>query len=571
MRCALAGNPNSGKTSLFNKLTGSRYPVGNRAGVTVEPVSAPSAYGEIFDLPGVYSLNRPVNEELAAAAFLENERPDLVIDVVDATHLVRNLYLTSQLINSGANVVVALNMCDELKKRGATVDCEKLSDLLGCPVVPISARYDKSFDRLFEVKQASRRRRAFPTDAQACYAELEQIGAQVLTEVEKRSFADKIDAILLNKYLAFPIFLLIMCAILVFSVGVFGNFLGGLIEELASMLSDALRNGLTDLSDVTVSLLCDGITAGVGGVLQFLPLVAVMTFFLTLLEDCGYLARVAYVTDRLFASIGLSGRTAICLVLGCSCTVPAILSARTIPDDNERERCLTCVHFMPCSAKLPLLSMFAAAFFGNNLLIVPCAYLVGACAVILFNLLSPRRTEGDFIMEMPSLKAPHFANVFGQTLRKLRSFLLRTCTVVFCASVIVWVLINVDFGFRLCDIEDSMLARAGEYLKYLFYPVGFTDWRASVGVVAGFAGKETVVGVLEVLSYGNPQDIFTAPQAVVFILFMLLSSPCAAALSALRKELGSGKKFLACLIKQTAIAYAVCALVNLGFVVCRLL
>lgn len=571
MKIALIGNPNSGKTTLFNRLTGEHYAVGNRAGVTVEPVRAGFGGGDICDLPGIYSLKRPVSEEKIASDFLKSQNTDLIINVVDATHLVRNLYLTVQLLALGKKVVVALNMRDELEKKGLAVDCEKLSSLLGCAVVPISARRDKSFDALFTAAEKNYgRQRLFPSSAPDCYRELDKIGEAVITRIKRRDLAEKLDKILLNKYLALPIFVAIMSAVLFIGTGVFGVFLGGLIDRILSSASEALARALSGrISDGVLSLVCDGIIAGIGGVLEFAPLVAALFFMLSLLEDCGYLARVAFVTDRLFASLGLSGRTAISLVLGCGCTVPAVLGARAIPDEAERVRCLNSVHLMPCSAKLPLFAMLAGAFFPGRIFAVPLLYLGGVAAVVFVNLLSPRESNPVFIMEMPALKAPCLQNAAGETWRKLKSFLLRTCTVVFAASIIVWVLINFDFGFRHCAIEDSMLASAGEYVRYIFYPLGLTDWRAAAAITAGFAGKETVVGVLEVMSAGNVASVFSPSDAFIFAVFMLLSPPCAASLSALRKELGN-RRFAACFARQILISYAVCALINLGFGLCAI-
>ncbi len=557
MKAVLAGNPNCGKTTLFNKLTGSHLDTGNRAGVTVEEAEGRRGEDYIYDLPGIYSLNRPSNEEKAADDFLRKENVDLIINVADVRYLERSLFLTTQLLEKRKPTVLALNMCDEAKKLGLDVDCEALSRSLGCKVVRISAKKDKNFDELFSSRPLPSEK-IFPSDASSRYAECEKISSRCVKRNGKTSFSEKADDILLGKYTAFPIFFAVMFAVL-FLCSFLGDLAGKAFSAATEYLFAKINAFLSArLSPSLASLIGDGVLTGVGSVAEFLPVTVITFFFLALLEESGYLARIAFLADRPFASAGLSGRTAISLIVACGCTASAAASTRTIPDDAEREKCLCSLHFMPCSAKLPLFATFVNAFFPGNYFALPLLYVTGVFCVFCLNILLPGRKMQDFIMEIPARKFPSVSGVLGKTAAFSRSFFRRTCAVVFVASIVVWVLINYNFGFRKCDIEDSMLAVTSEMAKYLFYPVGLTDKWHAAAIAAGFAGKETVLGVLGVITKGDLPSLFTPSSALSFCLFILLSPPCAASCSALKKELG-GKKFLRCLGLQFLFAYVFCA------------
>lgn len=606
MNIVLVGNPNCGKTTLYNNLTGEKLKVGNRIGVTVEPVrgeilldserSATSSerrleffaikskkrrktdfektneYGQkhavpkeriyIYDLPGIYSLNRPINEEKITADFLENERVDMIINVIDARKLLNGLLLTTQLLASGKKVAVLLNMTDALSG-GSAIDAEKLGGYLGCKVFKISAKNGSGVEIFSEILNGGTET-LFPGASEIHYEKLKKLSKEFLSETEARTLSDRIDGIILNKYLAFPLFLAIMSLTLCFTVAVFGNIAGGLLGRLVDSMKFRTGNFLrrAGAGEVVTSLVADGVLTGIGGVLEFAPLVCALFFLLSVLENCGYLSRVALITDRLFRDLGMSGQAAISLILGCGCTVPAILSCRTVDNPDEKKRLLYTVHFMPCSALLPLIALISTRFFGS-LWAIPLSYFIGAGTVLLVNAAIPNRIKRDFISELPSLQFPPLKVVASDTAIALKSFLRRACTVVFCASVFVWALKTFDFEFRITDIGNSILAKLGGIFAIFLKPLGLGDWRIAVAVIAGFAGKETVVGALEVMSGGDVGSVFSPFSAAVFLLYMLLSSPCATSLSALRKELGR-KEFVKCFLFQTVFAYAACFLFCTG-------
>lgn len=564
MKIALIGNPNCGKTTLFNRLTGSRLPVGNRAGVTVEATKGQYKEEEIFDLPGIYSLENSVNEESVSARFLESGT-DYIINVVDATYLSRSLNLTSQLLAKKIPMTVLLNMTDKPINKDKKFDCEKLSKILGCPVV-ILKKNDLDFEKIF-IKSDQKKYRNFSAPNAEKFAEFDRIEREVVFGKNTKKLSEKIDKILFDKYLAFPIFILIISAVLLVSSGFFGTFLGKYINIGIGNLSNFLKAVLQDkISPFLLSLLADGILTGVGGVLCFLPLIVSIFFFLTLLEECGYLSRVAVIFDKIFSSFGVSGRMAISIILGCGCTVPAVMSARTL-DCCERKKCLCNVHFIPCSAKLPVLSVLLSCFFEKGFWLVPLFYIIGVGAVFLSLLLTKKGDTAPFILEIPPLQKPNLPSVFGATAEKLRSFLSRTCSVVFLSSVLIWFLLNFDFSFKPCSAENSILVAVCNLLKYVFYPIGLADWRIVASFLAGFAGKETVIGVLSVVGHGDIASIFTPFLAFQYAVFLLLSPPCAASLTAIKKELGK-KDFIKCLIRQFLIAFAVCSIINLGYLMC---
>ncbi|MGN1042613.1 MAG: ferrous iron transporter B [Christensenellales bacterium] len=561
MKIALVGNPNCGKTTLFNRITGNNLPVGNRAGVTVETTEGKFGKDFLYDLPGIYSLDSSINEENVSKNFLD-DGADYIINVVDANFLSRSLLLTSQLLAKKIPMTVVLNMTDRKKGGGKNFDEKKLSSVLGCPVVKLK-RNEKDFSSLIQLSDPSRYK-LFYGDYSTRYAAFDSIEKSVVYLGNSQKISDSIDKILFNKFLAFPIFLIIMSGVLLLSSGFFGAFLGKYVNAGTAALSRFIKTSAEGrLAPFVVSLLADGIVTGVGGVLGFLPLVISLFFMLTVLEDCGYLSRVAVITDKIFSSAGVSGKMAVSLILGCGCTVPAVMSARTL-EGEERKKCLANVHFIPCSAKLPVLSALVSCAFDKGYLFAPLFYLVGTGAVFISLYLTKSAEPVPFVMELPPLQKPNLPSVAGATGRKLRSFLGRACTVVFVSSVAVWFLINYDFSLRSCPPPDSILAVLCGILRFAFLPIGLADWRTTAAFIAGFAGKETVIGVLSVVGGGDISSIFTPFTAMQFSTFILFAPPCAASLATLKKELGK-KDFFICLFRQFAIAYAVCALVNVGY------
>ena len=560
MKIALIGNPNCGKTTLFNKITGSKNPVGNRAGVTVSVTEKAVGDNTFADLPGIYSLDKAVNEESISASYLDGN-VDLILNVIDARYLSRSLYLTSQLLTLGIPVVVLLNMSEKTEKNGGKTDDKKLSSILGCPVKKLR-KNEKDFSSVFLLSDVKTYRR-FSGSAAKKYERFDEIEKEVILRGKQSVISDKIDSVLLNDYLSAPLFFLVMSGVLLLSAGLFGNVAGGKISSLFSLLSDkftARFDGV--IAPFLLSLIADGILKGIAGVLSFLPMILSLFFFLSLLENCGYLSRAAVSFDNFLSSAGLTGRSAITFILACGCTAPAAASARALTDDNERSRCLKNLHFIPCSAKLPVLSCLLSLFSEKGYLLSPLFYIAGIFIVLFFCRKDSSPKTDVFLLEIPPLQKPDFAEIFGSVYEKSRSFLFKVCTVVFLSSVIVWLTINFDFSFRSCVAENSILAVTCNKLKFLFLPLGLADWRIIASFFAGFAGKETVVGVLNVVCNGNIATAFTPFSSFNYALFLFLSPPCATALSALKTELGT-KKFAIVFLRQLFFAYVVCSALNL--------
>lgn len=629
---ALAGNQNCGKTTLFNRLTGSNQHVGNFPGVTVEKkMGQIKSFKEaaLVDLPGIYSLSPYTSEEVVTRDFILKDDPDLIINIVDATNIERNLYLSLQLMELQKPMVIALNMMDEVTASGNSIDVHTLSEHLRCPIVPISASKNEGIDELIRVvkkqirdgkqavnldfckgevhraihsiahiiedhaKQAKVPMRfastklvegdepmqrelklhqddidiiekivksmedALQTDREAAladmrYSYIEELVADCVVKRHASSAqvrSEKIDGLLTHKYLGIPIFILIMLCIFYLTFGPIGGTMQALI--------------------------IDGICNGVGSVLSFLPVIVTLFFFLSLLEDSGYMARVAFVMDKLLRKIGLSGRSFVPMLIGFGCSVPAIMSARTLSSERDRKMTIVVTPFMSCSAKLPIYGMITAAFFPEHTaLILISVYLIGILVAILSALLlKSTMFKGDsvpFVMELPSYRIPSAKSVVLHMWEKAKDFLRKAFTIIFVASIVIWFLQSYDFSFTaVADSADSMLASIGTWISHIFAPLGFEDWRASTALVTGITAKESVVSTLSVLTQTNSdaglsaalQTIFTPVSAFAYLCFTVLYMPCIAAFAATRRELGSIRQALGAVGYQTLVAYLVAFLV----------
>jgi len=658
---ALVGNQNCGKTTLFNQLTGSNQHVGNFPGVTVDRKdgivrSHPEA--TITDLPGIYSLSPYTAEEIVTRNFLLEQKPDCIINIVDASNIERNFYLTCQLMTMEIPMVIALNMMDEVKKNGGSIDVNLLESILGVPVVPISAAKNEGIDELVEHAVHVARYGIVPDKTIENYWELQGNGAinrciravmslvedhalaakisphfaatkliegndpildklrldeneidmveHAVSQAEKEGGKDrlsalsdlrfrfismicektvvypseslesqrskKIDNILTGKYTALPAFVLIMALIFYLTFGPLGSWLSDMfavgIDSFISLVDGALIN--YGINPVVHSLIIDGIFAGVGSVLSFMPVIVLLFFFLSLLEDSGYMARIAFVMDRLLRKIGLSGRSVVAMLMGFGCSVPAIMATRTLPSDRDRKMTILLTPFMSCSAKLPIYALFTAAFFPNNSALVMLGLYFGGIAVsILFALLLKRTAfKGEpvpFVMELPNYRMPMAKNVLQLIWEKAKDFLTKAFTVIFVASVVIWFLQMFDTRLNIVsDTSDSLLALIGGLIAPIFIPLGLGDWRISTALITGFTAKESVVSTLQVLVGGSDANLsilFTTATALVFLVFSLLYTPCVAAIAAVKRELG-GKWSLLMVISQCVIAWIVSFIVS---------
>lgn len=668
MLLALVGNQNCGKTTLFNQLTGSNQHVGNFPGVTIEhkigQVIGWKNY-DLVDLPGIYSIRPYSGEEKVTRDFIIDRKPDAIINIVDATNIERNLYLTLQLIEMGKPMVLALNMMDELLGNHGSVDIQKLSDRLGIPVVPIAAAKNDGVDELMRVVAETAENARKPRRIDFCSAgpvhrcihtvshvvedhadkigvpsrfaatrvieeddeiisalklsenELELIGHAVL-EMESEGGLDrnaalaemryrfieavcsecvvkahesremlrsvKIDKVLTNKYLAIPTFIAIMGFIFWMTFSVLGKWLSDLlalgIDSVTQLVDDALT--AYGLNPVVHSLVIDGVFAGVGSMLSFLPIIVVLFFFLAILEDTGYMARVAFVMDKLLRRIGLSGRSFVPMLIGFGCSVPAIMATRTLSSERDRKMTMLLIPFMSCSAKIPIYAVFTAAFFPNNGgLVMTCLYVFGMLVgIIAAKVLSKTAFTGKpvpFVMELPNYRLPSLKTVLLLMWEKAWDFIRRAFTVIFAATIVIWFLQNFDVRLNVVGqgSGDSLLAIIGTWLAPIFAPLGFGDWRVATALVTGLMAKEAVISTLGVLmgvganlSSAVLGTLFTLRSAVSFLVFCLLYTPCVAALAALRRELGSGVKTILVMISQCCVAWlaAFCVYMLIGVI-----
>lgn len=660
MIIALLGNPNSGKTTLFNQLTGSKQHVGNFPGVTVEKKEG-AIRGQrnltLVDLPGIYSLSPYTAEEVVTRDFLLVEKPEAVINIVDATNIERNLYLTLQLMEVGVPVVVALNMMDEVRANGDSIDVQKLSRNLGIPIVPISAAKNEGCDELVQRTIEVAHQKERPRGLDLCQGEVHRavhsiahiieeelkatglparyaatkvvegdpitlsklnlsesqqgIVQKIVTEMEHNLGTDReaaladmrydfiakackdavkkngnsremqrsirIDNVLTNKYLGIPIFLAVMLLVFYLTFNVIGQPLSDLlstgIDWVTGLLDRALTN--TGINEAVHSLLIDGVCMGVGSVLSFLPTIVTLFFFLSILEDSGYMARVAFVMDKLLRKIGLSGRSFVPMLIGFGCSVPAIMATRTLASQRDRRMTILLTPFMSCSAKLPIYATFTAAFFPDKApLVLILLYAGGMVVGILYGMLLKstlfRGNPVPFVMELPAYRMPSAKSVLIHMWEKAKDFLVKAFTIIFVASIVIWVLQS--FDSRLMMVEDgsrSMLAGIGRFIAPIFKPLGFGEWIPATALLTGLSAKEAVVSTLAVLTNVSDvsllpsvlADTFTPLAAASFLTFTLLYMPCFAAVAAVKRELGGAKYAVAAMAAQCAVAWIIACLV----------
>lgn len=577
---ALCGNPNSGKTTLFNRLTGANQKIGNWAGVTVERkqgVYKKNADACIVDTPGAYSLTPYSLDEQITSDYVQSGKPDIIINVVDATNLERNLLLTTQLLELNVPVVIALNLKDEAEAKGIVLSPQALEYQLKCKVFYISAAKNDGVDEMMQycLSQPLQKKAtiSFPSSLDARYAKITSI-VNIARHVDEdkqsaRNVTAAIDKFALNKWLAFPIFFAIMGGIFYLSVGSVGKWLTSLISE---GLTPLLQSWTTKLlananSPLLTSLVNDGIIAGVMSVVSFVPQIMLLFGCIAVLEASGYMARVAFITDRLLNKIGLGGRSFVSMILGCGCSVPAVMSTRTIKNVNERNATITLTPFVPCSAKLAIISFFTAKILGGNALFAISFYAVSIAVIILSGLIlkifnrNKNKNADAFVMELPAYRLPSATNVLKQMWERGKSFLIKAGTIIFVSSVALWILQSFNFKLQYVSAENSMLANIGKIIAPLFVPLGFGDggycWQFSVATLTGIVAKETVVTTLEILLPTSVENCISNLGAYCFVVYNLLTAPCIATISASFAEQGGFKKGVKALAFQIATAYIV--------------
>lgn len=554
---ALLGNPNVGKTTLFNALTGSKQYVGNWPGVTVDKKEGFFGDIKIVDLPGIYAMDTFSNEEKVAKNFLEGDEVDLILNIVDASNLVRNLYLTTQLKQFNKPIILAVNMVDIAESKGIVIDFEKLGKLLNIKVLPISASKKIGLDELKDVLASSKF--DLPNDVdnfnfkdeKAAYTYIEDIIEQCKNDTNdiKSSISDKLDKILLNPFLAYPIFILMMILMFQITFAWVGQPLSDLLDGfLNDSLMPWINNLLANSSPWFQSLIVDGIIGGVGGIIVLLPVILSLFVCITLLEDSGYMARVAFIMDKLMRKMGLSGKAFIPMIVGFGCSVPAIMSARTLESEKDRKLTALLVPLMSCNARLPVYTVFASVFFSAHQgLVVGSLYFLGVLLAFLIGILFKntifKKDEEPFIIELPEYKKPELKSVLKQTFDKGKGFLKKAGTIIFAMSVVIWFLSNFNFTGIVTDVNDSILASIGSIIAPIFTPLGFGNWQSSVSLLTGLLAKETILSSMQVIFAGDLSVTlaahFTALSAYSFLVFVLLYTPCVSVIGAMKKEYGT--------------------------------
>ncbi|MHC1721399.1 MAG: ferrous iron transport protein B [Clostridiaceae bacterium] len=558
---ALIGNPNVGKTSLFNSLTGSNQYVGNWAGVTVEKKEGfMDDEFKIVDLPGIYAMDAYSEEEKVARDFLLSKEADLIINIVDASNLERNLYLTTQLMQYKIPVLLVLNMIDAAESKGIDIDYRLLSAKLGMTVVPISATKGIG---LIELKKLLERgnflKGAIDNDIhmqseKEVYSYISSLLSYCVRTTRRKSstLTEKIDKVVLNKFLAYPAFLGILWIIFQFTFSWVGQPLAAYLSHLTDdLLVPAVRILLSGSSPWFSSLIIDGIIGGVGSVIVFLPVILTLFLGISLLEDSGYMARAALIMDKAMRKMGLSGKAFIPLIIGFGCSVPGIMTARTLESEKDRKLTALLVPLMSCNARLPVYALFAAAFFpGKETMVVFSLYLLGIFLAFILGILFKstlfKKSEEPFLIELPEYKTPELKNLLRHTWEKGKSFLKKAGTLIFAVSVFVWTLSNFNFN-GLTDINSSFLASIGNIISPVFIPLGFASWQNSVSLICGLMAKEVVLGTMGVIYGGNLSSAllgnFSSASAYSFMVFVLLYTPCVSVIATIKKEFGSGMAF----------------------------
>lgn len=663
MKIALAGNPNCGKTTMFNDLTGSSQYVGNWPGVTVEKKEGKLKGHKdvtIVDLPGIYSLSPYTLEEVVTRNFILNERPDVIINIVDASNIERNLYLTTQLVEIGIPVVIALNMIDIVKKNGDTIDIQKLSATLGCDIIETTALKGEgskeaaeraisvaqkkiktipqhSFNEVIEkalkiingiigdtvpaelqrwysIKFFERDIKAFEqiqfSDSikkeienvtSNCEKELDDDAESIITNeryeyiskvinncvhkksVNKMNTSDKIDQIVTNRWLALPIFALIMFGVYYIAVTSLGTIATDWIND--TFFGEIVQGNVdTWLSNIGAaewlqSLIVDGIIGGVGAVLGFVPQIMILFLLISILEDCGYMARVAFIMDRIFRKFGLSGKSFIPMLIGSGCSVPAVMASRTIENDRDRKMTIMLTPFIPCSAKLPIFALMVGALFPTKPWVAPSMYFLGIAMVIISGIILKQTPlfsgePAPFVMELPQYHIPSFKGVLIHMWDRGKAFIIKAGTVIFVGCAVIWFLQSFNFSMQMVDGSESMLASIGKAIAPIFAPLGFGNWQSAVAILTGFLAKENVVATFGILfgigevTEENPDlmlqisTIFTTVSAYAFMVFNLFAAPCFAAIGAIKREMGSWKWTFIAIGYQTALAYIMAFIIN---------
>ena len=666
IKIGLAGNPNCGKTTMFNNLTGAKQYVGNWPGVTVEKkVGKLKGYNdvEIVDLPGVYSLSPYTLEEVVTRNFMIDDKPDAIINIIDASNIERNLYLTTQILELGIPTVIALNMIDVVEKRGDIINLDKISQILGCPVIKTSAlkgtgtkevalkaieiaknKTSNNFNMNFsqEVKSAlneikalisseklkksdindnwmaiklferdsnllekvtisnevnnkieniiSKCEKEFDDDAEGIITaeRYEFIGSIVSKIIKKKdnskhTISDKIDKVVTNRILALPIFALIMWGVYYISVSSLGAILTDWTNDtlFGEIIGENVAAFLENIGTAPwlQGLINDGIIGGVGAVLGFVPQIMLLFFLLAILEDCGYMARIAFILDRIFRKFGLSGKSFIPVLISSGCGVPGIMATRTMENDKDRRITIMLTTFIPCGAKLPIIALFAGAIFGGASWVAPSVYFLGIfmiiiCGIILNKTKVFKGEPAPFVMELPQYHIPSFKGVILHMWDRAKAFIVKAGTIIFVACAVIWFTSSFSWTLQMVDAQDSILASIGKVIAPIFAPLGFGNWQSAVSTLTGFVAKENVVGTFGVL-FGIAEaaedtpvlltqigSMFTAASGLAFIAFNMLNAPCFAAIGAIRREMGSWKWMWITIGFQTLTAYIVALMIN---------